>query len=131
MYEYSATAISNYDADTAKLRISLGFGIYHETAVRLIGIDTPELKSGDYRELAKQGRDWLTEKLRDQALVIRTYKHQADGSRDKYGRILADIFVVGEVESVSAQLLDRSLAVPYGGGKKDAAAFADLVPSLD
>jgi endonuclease YncB( thermonuclease family) len=36
------------------------------------------------------------------------------GSRGKYGRILAEIFVENETKSINEMLLDEGLAVVYG-----------------
>jgi endonuclease YncB( thermonuclease family) len=113
MYEYAAKFISNYDGDTCVLSIDLGFDVSIQQSIRLIGIDTPELKTGDFKAAGKTVKTWLEGKLTGAKLIIKTSK-----SNDKYGRILAEIFVQGDDRSVNQQLLDRGWAVPYGGGKK-------------
>jgi endonuclease YncB( thermonuclease family) len=123
MYEYAAKFISNYDGDTCVLSIDLGFDVSICQTIRLVGIDTPELKTGDFKAMGKTVKSWLEGKLTGAKLIIKTSK-----SDDKYGRILAEIFVQGDDRSVNQQLLDRGWAVPYGGGHKDPDAFSKLTP---
>jgi exonuclease VII small subunit len=42
-YDYSATLINVIDGDTIELRVSLGFEIYSDMRVRLLGVNCPEL----------------------------------------------------------------------------------------
>ena len=48
MYEYNAELDRVVDGDTVDVNIDLGFGIWiRDERVRVMGIDTPELRSRD------------------------------------------------------------------------------------
>ena len=50
MYRYKAKVLDVYDADTCTLLIDVGFNIHLKEKVRLLGIDTPEIKTRNKRE---------------------------------------------------------------------------------
>jgi len=81
MFQYSATYKRNYDGDTCTLAIDLGFGISICHPVRLLGLDTAELKTGDHKELAKRARDWLRDKLINRELIVTTCKVSGTGEK--------------------------------------------------
>lgn len=117
MYQYKARYLNNYDGDTCVLAIDLGFGIALEQTVRLNGIDCAELKTGDRKAAGKAAKVWLESKLSGARLTVTTYK-PGRGSNDKYGRILADLTVLGEEMTVNQQMIEAGLAVAYDGGKR-------------
>lgn len=87
-YVYEARYVSNYDGDTVRLDISLGFGVWlHNQAVRLHGIDTPELR-GDEREEGIRSKNFVENRIRTTPLVIETFKDK----QGKYGRWIAIIY---------------------------------------
>ncbi len=113
MYEYRATVASTYDADTVRLNVDLGFGIWTvKRAFRLAGIDAPEL--GTPEGLA--ARDWLRNLIPVGSPVIAiTQKDQGD----KYGRFLASLFLPeAPLISINQKLIDAGHAVPYSGGPR-------------
>ncbi len=113
MYEYRATVASIYDADTVRLNVDLGFGIWTvKRAFRLAGIDAPEL--GTPEGLA--ARDWLRALLPvGSPLIAITVKDQGD----KYGRFLAWLYLPDDpLRSVNDRLIDRGHAQPYDGGAR-------------
>jgi len=116
MYEYIAHVRSEYDGDTIRADIDLGFGIWTANqSLRLYGIDAPELGAAG----GKEARDYLRNMLPiGQTITIRTRK-DAD---DKYGRLLATLWDNdhGDVwgDSVNDRLLSAGFAVPYFGGKR-------------
>ena len=107
MYEYNATYIENYDGDTVKFLIDLGFGISNKIMVRLRNIDCIEIIDPNYRkdttytqaelDLFSTNRDkalkaklWVEEKLTGAySITVKTYKDK----KEKYGRYLADVVV--------------------------------------
>jgi micrococcal nuclease len=100
------------DGDTLDLDLDLGFSVTLRQRVRLIGIDAPEVRTRDDAEKARglQAQRFVVEWLQRPGLVwVRTTKD------DKYGRMLADCFRVGE-PSLCEELLAWGLAVPYRGG---------------
>lgn len=88
-YRYRALLDRVIDADTLKLRVDLGFGVWTVVTVRLRGIDTPELRTlrGD---AAKGAVVRLFEA--QPAIVIETYKDQMT-----FARWVADVYVGDEL----------------------------------
>lgn len=111
---YLATLLSVTDGDTFKARVPVWQGIEVTTAVRIQGVDTPELrgKCEHERVLAGKAKDALSEILNSgKAITLRNVDD------DKYsGRVAAQVFVDGE--SVADKLIKRGLARPYEGGKR-------------
>jgi micrococcal nuclease len=91
MYEYKAKVVRVIDGDTIKVEIDCGFGITFKETLRLLDIDTPELraKTKEEREHAKDAKAFLAGYTFGQDIVIRTKKDK----KGKYGRYLAHIFM--------------------------------------
>lgn len=81
---------------------------YHKFKIRLAGIDTPEIKGHD--KGAMEARHALAEKVLNRIVEISVT------GQDKYGRLLAFIYVDGD--DVCAWLIKHGYAVAYDGGKK-------------
>jgi endonuclease YncB( thermonuclease family) len=81
-------------------------------SVRLNGIDTPEIKgkTEDEKTAAKQVRDVLSN------LILNKYITLANIQTEKYGRILADVYI-GALH-VNEWLVSEKYAVKYDGGTK-------------
>ena len=116
MYEYRATIIKVVDGDTVDVDIDLGFGIImKDERVRIMGIDTPEIKGKceKEKELALIGRQTANELFR--AADVIEFK---DLKWDKYGgRILSNVYLDGYL--YADMIINEQLAVPYDGGKKE------------
>lgn len=111
---YLATLLSVTDGDTFKARVPVWQGIEVTTAVRIQGVDTPELrgKCEQERVLAGKAKDALFAILSAGKTI--TLRNVDD---DKYsGRVVADVFVDGE--PVADKLIKRGFARLYGGGKR-------------
>jgi len=106
-YCYKATCISVYDGDTVTLDISLGFGVTMREKIRLLGINTPEVR-GKERELGLISRDRLRELIDGKDVIIVTHKDKGG----KYGRLLATIYLDGV--NINQQLVDEGFAKAYG-----------------
>lgn len=134
MYEYNVELVEVYDGDTVVVDIDLGFDVrLRNQRVRLIGIDTPEIrtKSADEKKMGLEARDFLYTLLRpsenldpDLVLVCETYD-----PTEKYGRILGDILIkppgagAGFApglgwRSVRDELLAYGRGRAYDGGKR-------------
>lgn len=102
-------------------------GIYVENGLRIAGIDTPEmrpskrkqdgtLRTEDSRENEKKAavaaRDAVIALLAENGFRFRI----REVSHDKFGRVLADVWV-GEV-NVAASLIESGHALAYDGGTK-------------
>ena len=105
-YCYKAKCVSVYDGDTVTLDISLGFDTTMKHKVRLLGINTPEIR-GKERLDGLISRDRLKELIDGKDIIIVTHKDKGG----KYGRLLATIFLDGV--DINQQLIDEGLAEVY------------------
>ena len=122
-YSYSAeyydtitnfTVIKVRDGDTFVINIENVPDVFgKEIAVRIRGIDTPELNDSreEIRKISIQAKEEL-EKLLNNGKKITLYNL----GRDKYFRLLASV-KVGNVD-VAEYLIKKGLAKEYDGGKK-------------
>jgi micrococcal nuclease len=96
-YVYKVSSVVKViDGDTIEAIIDLGFNILLRKKIRLSEINSAELRSNNLTEktLALQAKEWLTKKLEGQNnILIHTEKPD---STEKYGRILAKLYVNGE-----------------------------------
>lgn len=113
--------LSVYDGDTFKIDVKdAKYELFGKNiGVRVAGIDTPEIKGKTEREkkLAKKAKSLATKILKSGKIILKNVQ------RDKYFRILAEVYVVdknsGVEISLSQVLIDNKLARPYFGGKKE------------
>jgi endonuclease YncB( thermonuclease family) len=86
----------------------------YRLSVRLNGIDTPEIKgkgvSDEEKEAAKVARDFVSN------LVLNKFVRLENVQTEKYGRILADVFL-GDLH-LNELLINERYAVKYDGGTK-------------
>lgn len=106
--------IKVYDGDTITIASKLAnteTPIYR-FSVRLSGIDSAEIhgKTQNEKKHAIIARDKLNE------LIFGKMVHLKNVSTEKYGRILADVYL--DNLHINQWMLDKNLAVPYGGGTK-------------
>jgi len=110
MYEYRAKYLSNYDGDTVKFRVDLGFSIHFDITVRLSGINTHELRDAN-TELREKGyvAKYRVKELLESAdeIIIKTERDK----KGKYGRYLAEVIYDGT--NLNQQLMDEGLAEAY------------------
>ena len=119
MYEYFCKIQRVVDGDTVDISVNLGFDIWHNARVRMMGIDTPESRTRNLEEkvlgLASKAR--LKELLKGKKIKIVCSKE----GKGKFGRILADVHTIdkeGNDVNVNNQLIEEGHARPYYGGKK-------------
>lgn len=109
-----AYVVSVYDGDTFTADAHVWPGHYINTGVRVLGVDTPEIKGKCPEEisLAQKARDYVNGLL-TKAQVVELHNIQTD----KYGgRVEADVYVDGEN---LAELITKSgLGRPYEGEKR-------------
>jgi len=112
MYEYKAEYLSNYDGDTIKFIVDLGFSTFMKITVRLSGVDTPELRDSDpvMKAKAYEAKDFVRELLINaKEIIIKTEKDKTG----KYGRYLATVYYDGT--NLNQQLVDAGMAEAYEG----------------
>lgn len=106
MYIYNAKITSVYDGDTCTALVDLGFRINFEIKIRLLGIDTPELRGAD-KESGLRSKARLEQLILNKSVTIKTQKDKTE----KYGRWLAEIFV--DNINVNETLLSEGFAKKY------------------
>lgn len=106
--------IKVYDGDTITVAAKLPYAdsLVYRFPVRLDGIDCPELKSKNEHEqaCAQLAKEELSGLVLGKTVEIR------DSKTEKYGRLLANIYI-GELH-LNKHMVDRRLAVAYDGGTK-------------
>jgi micrococcal nuclease len=108
--------IKVYDADTITIASKLPYDAspLYRLSVRLNGIDTPEIKGKgvgeDEKQAAAEARDFVSN------LVLHKYVRLENIESEKYGRILADVFI-GDIH-LNELLIKERYAVRYDGGTK-------------
>lgn len=111
----SGKVIKVYDGDTITVasRLPIRNSPIYKFPVRLIGIDSPEIKGSTENEkkLAKQSRDALHELVFDKNVILK------DVTTEKYGRLLANVYI-NDIH-VNQWMLDNKYAVKYDGGTKN------------
>ncbi len=87
LYTYNAVVISAYDADTVRLDIDLGCGVWlRDESCRLYGINAPEMRGPEKAE-GRKARDYLRDLIVSKDVQIETIKDK----KGKYGRYLVNI----------------------------------------
>lgn len=115
-YKTYAKCVYVYDGDTIHVVFKMpNSNECFKWVIRLMGIDTPEMKSKNANEKAKavQTRDFLKGKILDKIIIVDCLDF------DKYGRLLGNIFVEGEEISMNQQLINGGYAKAYDGGTKE------------
>lgn len=106
--------IKVYDGDTITVasRLPNDVNIYR-FSVRLVGNDTPEMKTNNDRERVNAiiARDALSRMILEKVVELRNIRIE------KYGRLLAEVYL--ENLNMSEWMLYNKYAVEYLGGKKN------------
>lgn len=108
-----------YDADTISILYDIKDiipsteSLFLKTNLRLIGIDSVEIKSKvkNEKSLAVKARDYLSDKILNKLITVKTYKI------DKYGRMLAEVFINNI--NMNEDLIKGGFVRTYDGKKKD------------
>jgi endonuclease YncB( thermonuclease family) len=109
--------IKVYDADTITIATKLPFKMetpLYRFSIRLNGIDTPEMKGKDVTDEEKNAAKKAQQFVSD--LVLNKYVTLKNVKNEKYGRILADVYI-GEIH-LNQLLLHQRYAVAYSGATK-------------
>lgn len=106
-----AKILKVYDGDTVTVAFPLG-DIMYRWSCRLSGVDTPELRTKNLqeKEFGYEVRDALREKILGKVVQLTC------GEFDKYGRLLATVYIDGEC--VNDWLVNNGYAFAYDGGTK-------------
>jgi endonuclease YncB( thermonuclease family) len=102
-----------HDGDTMVVRADLGWHVQLETAVRVDGINAPELPTPE----GVAARDYLINLLLPDGKGVLVSKAML-GTFEKYGRVLADVALpdrTGKMVDVAQAMLDAGHAVVWHG----------------
>jgi micrococcal nuclease len=77
------------DGDTVIMLLNLGYETYKECRIRLMGVNTPEIR-GEQREEGLKSKEFVNKFLNKKVIVT------SDGKKDKYGRWLCKISINGQ-----------------------------------
>lgn len=111
-FNYPVLEVRVVDGDTVDVTLDLGFNAHYHTAVRLEGIDAPELHIAAEAKAALVSKSaveaWLKLVPPDQLRVSST-------SREKYGRVLGDLYNDLNGNRLSQWLLLQKVVHVYDG----------------
>lgn len=111
----SGQVVKVYDGDTITIASKMPYdnSPMYRFSVRLNGIDTPEIKgkTEDEKKMALEARNKLSELIMNKRVVLKNV------STEKYGRILADVYLDDTIH-INQWLVDNRYAVKYDGGTK-------------
>ena len=119
LYHYKAKVISVYDGDTITLMIDQGMKHFARVKVRMIGINTPEIRTKDLDEKQRgyQAKEYLQRRIEGKDIIVHTVK------KGKFGRWLGVIWDYDENldelgESLNDEMIRVGHAKAYDGGKR-------------
>ncbi len=111
----SGVVVSVYDGDTFTLAVwNNEIQKWTKWPVRVARIDCAEMrtKNQNEKQIALKAKTFVEERILHKRVELKNV------AREKYGRILADVFVASGTKSINDLLLEQRLAVPYDGGTK-------------
>jgi len=129
--KYDCKVLDIYDGDTITVAYYLEGFNYVKSNIRLMGIDTPELK-GEQRNMGINARNYLIKLLTnvniDKEYTRKEIRQLINNSNeniinvlfldfDKYGRPLATLYKNGN--NINGILVKEGYAKQYNGGKKE------------
>jgi len=120
--------IKVYDGDTITIAFKLNDdpnGNTYKKSVRLNGIDTPEIRSknSDEKECAKLARDYLSALIYHKEITLKNCSY------DKYGRLLADLYL--DELHLNQDMIDKKYAVHYSGKTKSVINWKEYMGLID
>jgi micrococcal nuclease len=123
-FAYRAKLVRVVDGDTIQVTIDLGFRTLGEHMVRLLGVNTPEIRAKDKEERQKAQDakrftlDWIEERSRVHEiggglqekpwpLILKSHKG------DSFGRWLAKVWSADSGECLNDALIEAGMAKVY------------------
>ena len=129
MYQYRIKKIERViDGDTFICEIDLGFNITLKQTVRLFGMNAPEIHTlnENIKKYGLRAKQKLEEYLsRGTEIIIETQKPD---STEKYGRILGEVYVVGEPLTGNEFMQVNNYAWSYDGKGEKNLNLTELAP---
>tara|TARA_Y100001970_G_C14202373_1_gene841871 strand:+ start:1029 stop:1403 length:375 start_codon:yes stop_codon:yes gene_type:complete len=119
LYHYKAEVLSVYDGDTVTLMIDQGMKHFARVKVRMVGINTPEIRTRDLEEKKRgyEAKEYLKSRIEGKTVIVHTQK------KGKFGRWLGVLWSydpnADELgESLNDEMIRMGHAVAYNGGKR-------------
>jgi micrococcal nuclease len=109
----TAKVVSVYDGDTIKVVFPVMQNLFKFNC-RITGVDTPEIRTRnkEEKEMGLKVRDELRKKILNKVVKLDC------GDFDKYGRLLVNVTVLNEKETIKDWLINNKYAFAYDGGTK-------------
>ena len=109
-YTWAAQCQEVYDGDTITCVIDLGLQHFWRSQVRLAGLNAPEMRGADVIQ-GERSRDYLRSRLLGKWCVL----HCGRASLEKYGRVLARVFVSegGRYVDLCREMVEKGMAREY------------------
>lgn len=112
---------SVYDGDTLTVQVPYIPDVFgKDLSVRIVGIDTPEMRSTCSTLEQRSHEKALAIKARDHVILMIANGQRltlTELDRDKYFRLLATVKI--DDVSIADELIAQKLAVPYSGATKE------------
>jgi micrococcal nuclease len=107
LYHFEARVLRVIDGDTFEASVDTGFRNRHETTIRILGINAPEVR-GANRAAGLHASAFLRHILEGETVIVRTEKP------DAFGRALADVWHwdAEGYYSVAKRMIEAGHAVP-------------------
>lgn len=115
---YVVNVVKVYDGDSVTVSVKVWDGLTAVDNVRLIGIDTPEIRGKCPQEKAKaiEARDTLKFLVSGETTYLRAIPTKGPAT-GKYGRILGTLYT-SEMININELMVKRGLARVYTSGKR-------------
>jgi micrococcal nuclease len=111
LYNYKVRVINVVDGDTIDVEIQLGFHLTSTQRLRLLRINTAELRANNEAErlLAQKAKQFVVDEILGKEVFIHTEKD------DAFGRYLAEVYVFNSsfIYNLNDYMLSTGLANPY------------------
>lgn len=112
--EVTAKCVKVYDGDSITVIFKIFDLPFMQYSIRINGIDTAEIRTNnpDEKKFAYETREYV------ESLIMNKIIRLQLGDFDKYGRLLAKVFIDGYEDDLATMLLNNKYAYAYGGGTK-------------
>ena len=109
--KYVAKCIDVYDGDSITVVFKFN-GKYQQFKIRMMGYDTPEIRSKNLeeKEYGKRAKKALEDKILNKIINLECHEF------DKYGRLLATVYIDGN--DVNQYMINERYGYPYTGETK-------------
>ena len=115
LWTYRARCARVVDGDTLELEVDLGFGARYEAAIRLLGVDAPELPTAEGQRSRAALSQLVAAGSGAWPLRVRTHRLASGGEARSFARWVGTVWVLsgdGGMTDVGAALIAMGAARP-------------------